>query len=287
MQSIAENNEPLGIEILKQILKYDAFDSKFINRFLIIVFKNRDSYIYKEYILKHAGKIHDFFEANQHYEKGLDLGLNISFAILELLEDNTEFLSEFYEENQLHPLFKHISELFEALGNTDPEQSHYSNLPYHIEKVLLKHINLSEEKESVGFHFLNSLFSSFQKLNEKSNGMHIKTFNSLYYSFADKAEDANGDYLVQIGCHYVDYMFNDHNFDHIDNHVQHFKDSIQKSWKSDLSTLCNIFLLVLDQRRGRGDCEDWTAYTHVGINTKISENWDDVTEFLQEKIRNG
>lgn len=287
MQSIAESNEPLGIEILKQILKHDAFDSKFINRFLIIIFKNRDSYIYKEYILKQSGKIHEFFEANQRYEKGLDLGLNIAFAILEQLEDNTEFLSERYEDNHLNSLFKHISELFEALGKIDPEQSHYSNLPYYIEKVLLKNIDLSEEKESVGFHFLNSLFSTFQELNEKSNGLHIEVLNSLYSSFADKAEDANADYLIRIGCHYIDYMFNDFNIEHIDSHVQQFKDSIEKTWKSDLSKLCEIFLLVLNKRRGRGDCEDWTAYTHVGVNTKISENWDSVTEFLQEKIRIG
>lgn len=287
MQSIAESNEPLGIEILKQILKHEAFDSKFINRFLIIVFKNRDSYIYKEYILKQSGKIHDLFESNQRYEKGLDLGLNISFAILELLEDNTEFLSELYEENQLNPLFKHISELFEALGNTDSKQSHYSNLPYHIEKVLLKHIDLSEENESIGFHFLNSLFDVFQTLNERSNGQHIGVFNSLYYSFSDKADDANYDYKVRIGCHYIDYMFNDHNFEHIDDHVKHFKDAIQKTWKSDISQLCEIFLLVLDKRRGSDDCEDWIAYTHSRGNRKISVYWDCIERFLKKKIKNG
>lgn len=287
IQSIAESNEPLGIEILKQILKYEAFDSKFIDKFLITVFKNRDSYIYKEYILGHSGKIHDLFEANQQFEKGLDLGLNIAIAILELLENKTEILNEEYRNNESNPQIKHISELFWALENTDPHKAHYSNLPYHIEKILLEHINLSKEQESVGFHFLNSLFSTFQQLNERSNGLHIEVFNSLYYSFADKAKNAHEDYLIQIGCHYIDYMFNDHNFEQIDDHVKHFKNAIQKSWRSDLSTLSTIFLLVLDKRRGRGDCEDWIAYTHSRGNRKISVYWDCIERFLKKKIKNG
>lgn len=285
VKTIAENNEPLGLDILRQILKYKASDIGFADRFLITVFKNRDSYIYKEYIKGGSGKVFDFIHNNQKYEGGLDIGLNLSFAILELLEDNPEFLHEYYDRAQLKPLFKHISELFEALGNTDPAISHYSNLPYYIGKTLLENIDLEEEEQSVGFYFLNSLFLTFVELNAKCNGTHISVFNSLFSSFIDQsAEGVKPEYLIRIGCKYIDYMFNDRHFEHIDDHVSQFKESITQSWKSEKTPLCEMYLMVLNKRRRGGTCGDWIAYTHGGVNTKISEYWDSITEFLQQTI---
>ena len=91
------------------------------------------------------------------------------------------------------------------------------------------------------------------------------------------------DISASIFFHYAD----DHHIRDIDLHVEQFKKFISTYHFSYKSELCEMFLYVLDKRRGRGDCEDWTAYTHVGINTKISENWDGVAKFLEEEIRNG
>lgn len=286
IKSIAQHNEPLGIEVLKNILKYKAFDSGFKNRFLISTFKNRDSYIYKEFITGHSGSIHDFFNENQYYEQGLDIGLNIYFAILELIEDNQEILVETYEDFELKPIFKHIKELFEALKNTDPSKSHYSNLPNITQKVILKNIDLSIEEETVGLYFLNELFSTMKELNAKCNGCYIESFNSLYSFFAYYTSKTNGvtsNTLVKIGCHYIDYLFNDRYIDHIEDHVAQFKKHIEQSYKSDKQELY-IYSLVLDKRRDRGECEDHIAYTHASVNKKITQYWDEIEELIKKKL---
>jgi len=283
IKSIVEQNEPLGIEILKQILKHEAFDSKFQNRFLINIFKNTDSYIYKEFITGNSNSIFDFLNDNQQYSEGFDIGLNISFAILELIEDNTEILNKSYSEYQLDPLFKQINELFYALENTDPNKSHYSNLPHYIQKVILKNIDLSKESETVGFHFLNKLFSVMKELNVKCKGTYITSLNSLYSGFVSNFNNATENNIISIGCHYIDYMFNDHYIEDISLHVDQFKESIKDNMPGYTNQLCKMYLLVLDTRRSRGDCEDWIAYTHSGVNSKISEQWDLVTKFLIEQ----
>lgn len=283
IKSIVEQNEPLGIEILKQIIKHEAYDSKFQNRFLINIFKDTNSYIYKEFILGHNSSLFNFLNDNQQYEKGFDIGLNISFAILELIEDNTEILNKSYGKYQLDPLFKQINELFYALSKTDPNKSHYSNLPYYIEKTILEHIDLSLVEETVGFYFLCNLFSTFEELNLKGNGIYIEQFNSLFSYFISKSQNADINNLVRIGCHYISYMFNDHYMEDIDLHVEQFKKFISTYHSSYRYELCEMFLYVLDKRRERGDCEDWIAYTHSEVNSKISDYWDSITEFLTKE----
>lgn len=285
IKSVTELNELLGIEILKNILKYKAFDSEFKNRFLINSFKNRESYVYKEYIIGHTGTIYDFFNDNQQYEQGLDIGLNICFAILELIEDNQEILVENYQDFELKPIFKHIRELFEALENTDPFKSHYSNLPHVIQKVILKNIDLSKEEETVGFYFLNSLFSVMKELNIKCNGCYIESFNSLYFGFIYNARNAYNDNLIRIGCHYIDYMFNDMYIENIENHVQQFKKHIEQTYSSEKEVLFQMYLMVLDKRRERGDCEDYIAYTHANIDSKITKYWDEIENLLNSKVQ--
>ena len=284
IQSIIKQNEPLGIEILKQILKHSAFDSKFQNRFLINIFKDTNSYIYKEFIIGGSSSLFDFLNNNQQFEKGFDIGLNISFAILELLEDNTDILNKAYSDYQLDPLFNHINELFNALENTDPNISHYSNLPHIMQRVILKEIDLSSEVETVGFYFLNQLYSVMKELNVKCKGAYIMSFNSLYSGFISNFDNATKNNIIRIGCHYIDYMFNDRYIEDIDLHVKQFKESIQKNMFGDTTKLCEMYLLVLDKQRGRGECEDWIAYTHSRGNNIISKQWDEIMEFLKKEM---
>jgi len=67
------------------------------------------------------------------------------------------------------------------------------------------------------------------------------------------------------------------------NHIKHFKDHIADSSGSEKAKLFKMYLLVLNKRRGRGECEDHTHYTHSRGNTKISNYWDDVTKILQSE----
>jgi len=287
IQSIVEQNEFLGITILKQIVKEKAYNSKFQNRFLIDIFKDTNSYIYKEFILGGSSSLVDFLNENQQFEQGLDIGLNISFSILELLEDNTKILVLNYEQNQLNSLIKQINELLYALSKTDPEKSHYSNLIYYIEKTILEHIDLTQGEKTVGFYFLNQLFNTIKELSIKSTNPDypITLFNSLYSVFISKAsiQQTESNNLIRIGCYYIDYIFNDHYIKDIDLHVKQFRKFISRYHLGYKYELCEMFLLVLDTRRGRGECEDWIAYTHSGINSKISEEWDLLTSFLIEE----
>ena len=76
-------------------------------------------------------------------------------------------------------------------------------------------------------------------------------------------------------------MFNDMYIKDIDNHVEQFKEHITKSWSSDKLKLFEMYLMVLNVRRDRGECEDHTHYTHGRVNTKISNHWDEVIKFIQ------
>lgn len=285
IQTCAEQNEPLGIKILEKSLKYSSrsHEIDFQDRFLITVFKNRESYIYKEYIKGKEGHIYEFVTNNQSCEGKLDIGRNIAFAILELLEDNQETLALNYEDNELRPLVKQINELFEAFQNTDPKQSEYSNLPFIMQKVILKNIDLSVSEESVGFHFLNELYGSMKTLSLVGQGKHIEIFNSLYYSLMYQSNNVKEEYLIQLGCHYVSYVF-PWNMDHdYDSNMDHFKDFISRSDKSEYEKLLDMFLILFDKRRDRGDCEDYTAYTGGVIGSKLSCRWNEILEFLEEK----
>ncbi|RLA06734.1 MAG: hypothetical protein DRQ51_08390 [Gammaproteobacteria bacterium] len=287
INSVAKNNEPLGLDILKKIIEYKEFDDNFKNEFIIKILKNRNSYIYKEYIIRQSGAIYKFFNDNQDFEKGLDIGRNIAFAILELIEDNQHLLELVYQEYNTNPLISHIDNLFYTLENTDPNVSHYSNIPFFIQTTILNKIDLSKESESVGFHFLNKLFDVVKELNVKisNDNQHKeqlnKIFNSLYVSFIEKAKNSHGDKKIYIGCHYVDYMFNDLYFENIKRHTDQFEEHIQKAGDDIKKSLCKMYLLVLDESRSREFCEDHRHYTHSRGNDTIKKEWGRIKKLLE------
>lgn len=283
IKKLAKSNEQLGIKILKTIVENEAYGLNFPRVFLIEVFKNPKSFIHQNMFEKAGGDIGELLFKYQHFEK-LDLGLNICWAILELIENNPDLMIKNYDKNSDNELVKAIRNMMYRLNDIDPMQMHLSNLPYYIQKELLKYVRLdSERDESVAISLLISFYHALASLQKKIDPKQdmINLLNYLYSTLPDNVEYSPSS-MIRLGCAYVDYIFGDLRKVSIDVAFEQFKQLFEKweySYKNN-DHLRKMFLVLLDKRRDRDDCQAWIHYSGNKDNNRI---WSEMTKYLEEE----
>jgi len=283
IKKLAKSNEQLGIKILKEMVKNEAYRLQFSSVFLVEAFKNPKSFIHQSMFEKNGGDIGELLFKNQHYEK-LDLGLNICWAILDLIEEYSEFMIKSYQEYSDNDILRAIREMMYKLSYIDPSQMHLSNLPYHIQKELLKYTQLDKEyDESVAFSLLLNFYEDLaclqNKIDSKENRIHL--LNYLYSSLPNNVEYSTSS-MLRLGCTYINYIFGNKRNISLDKAFGQFK-QLFEVWQyayKDNSHLRKMFLALLDERRDRRECEDWIHYRGNKDNQKI---WNEMKIYLQEQ----
>ena len=89
---------------------------------------------------------------------------------------------------------------------------------------------------------------------------------------------------IRLGCAYINLIFNQFNQEFIDQSLNQFKElfeAYEYSLSKEQTNLKNMFQVLLDKNRGRGDCEDWISFTNSG-NKMISDIWDEMVRLLNE-----
>ncbi|AHF02233.1 hypothetical protein THIAE_04340 [Thiomicrospira aerophila AL3] len=289
-QSVQKNNEQLGIEILKILAKKDVFATEFSNAFLISALKDPHSYVYSKLVEGRTSEITDLLLKHQHYEK-FDLGLNLCWAILELVEENSTLMAQRFYEGQEPETFKTINGLISTLARLDPIQAHLSNLPYYIQKEWLKFVRLdSEEDETIAFELMVRFYDAIADLQARAKGEALR-FDYLNYIYSTLPNDEmiSRAKAIRLGCPYINLIFNERNTGFIENSFKQFKElfeSYEYTLDRNKENLKQMFLVLLDKQRGRGDCEDWIHLTNSG-NKKKNETWDQMIAFLNNGNKHG
>lgn len=284
-QSVQKTNEQLGIEILKILDKKEVYATGFSSAFLISVLKNPRSYIYSKLVEGQSSEITDFLIAYQHYEK-FDLGLNLCWSILELIEENATLLALNANNQQDNETFQTINGLITTLTRLDPLQVHLSNLPYYIQKELLKFVQLDFEKDdTVAFDLMVRFYDAMADLQAKAEGEKLR-FNYLNYLYSTLPNDImiSRENSIRLGCPYINFIFNEQHLGFIDHSFNQFEalfESFELTSNRNKTNLKQMFLVLLDKRRRRGNCEDWIHFTNSGKQKK-NEIWDKMIEYLQK-----
>ena len=284
-EAVQKTNEHLGIDILHKLAEKECFNTEFANSFLIAAFKDQNSYIHTNLVEGRSVEITELLFKHQNYEQ-FDLGLNLCWAVLQLIEENTDLLVKSFEEHQEDRQFKTIYGLMSQLSVIEPQQAHLSNLPYYIQKELLEFIRLNaEDDETVAFELLVRFYSHVADFQTKAKGAELRFnyLNYLYSALPDNVEISKAN-AIRLGCAYINLIFNEFNREFIDKSLSQFKELFESylySAYKEKENLKYMFLLLLNKRRGRGDCEDWIHYTNSG-NKKKNDVWNEMTEFLKQ-----
>lgn len=280
-KSVAKTNVQLGIRALRELAKKEVYSTEFAHTFLVAALKDTSSYIHSNVVENGVGEIRDFLFENQHHEK-FHLGLNFCWAILELIEENSDLMAKDSDENQNEQVVKSIRNLMYQLSQVDPKQAHLGNLPYYIQKELLKYCQLEKEIDnSVAYNLLVGFYHSIAELQAKLEG-DIEGLNYLNYLYS--ALQKNGDFskanMIGLGCAYVDYIFNQRHRSFIDKSVEQFKEMFNSHEYSygDRKMLKMMFLILLDKKRSRSDCEDWDHFTNT--DSHRIKLWDELNTFI-------
>lgn len=283
IKKLAKSNEQLGIKILKTIVENEAYGLNFSRVFLVEVFKNPRSFIHQNMFEKAGGDIGELLFEYQHFEK-LDLGLNICWAILELIEDNPDLMIKNYNEISENEIIKAIRNIMCRLNDINPMQMHLSSLPYHIQKELLKFVKFdSEYDEGVAISLLISFYHALASLQKKIDPKQdrINLLNYLYSTLPDNVEYSPSS-MIRLGCAYIEYIFGDFREVSIEEAFEQFKQLFEKweySYKNN-NYLKKMFLVLLDKGRYRDDCDDWIHYSGNIDNNRI---WSEMTKYLEEE----
>lgn len=280
-----ESDEVIGLEILRNIVKYEYFSESFeyIEKYLILNLSDRKSLLFKNLCHDKNNTHTKFIYENQKYEDGFDLGYIVCVVIAKLLEKYKNLLQKNIIDNGDNANIKHINQLYEILSRLDGDRTHLSGEPLYIQRTLVKYIDFTKniEQQNIAFDIIRNQIHSVKNLASNSiEANSLKLFENLIENIFN-IDNVSEDILVEIASIYVNYIFRP-NTDNkeIERKNEEFKSFIKLSKVQ--KKLLNIYVKVFDENR-RENNNDYISYTKK--NEEFVAYWQRINEFLLKQKR--
>ncbi len=280
-----ESDEVVGLEILRNIAKYEYFSESFeyIEKYLILNLSDRKSLLFKNLYHDKNNTHTKFIYDNQKYEDGFNLGYIICVVIAKLLEKYKNLLQKNIIDNEDNANLKHINQLYEILSRLDGDLTHLSSEPLYIQRTLVKYIDFTKniEQQNMAFDIIRDQIHSMKNLASNSNeANNLKLFENLIENIFN-IDNVSEEILVEIASVYVDYIFRI-NTDNkkIEKKNEEFKSFIVSSRVQ--KKLLNIYIKVFDINRREHD-NDYISYTKN--NKEFETYWQKTFNFLVNQYK--